>query len=477
MARRTFLAASLSGIAAVTLASCFPTEPHPSPTPPPTPSPTPTATAPPTPGVPAPTAMRRSRWGADPFARGAFTFDAAGADRQLRSALAEPIGERIVIAGEATSMDAAGTWQGARASGLRAAADIIRLGEPGERVVVVGAGLAGLAAARALVDAEFEVVVVEARDRFGGRIDSVDDDGFDMPVELGGVFLTTDGPLGAELTEASVGRRPFDPTVEARTADGASVPISDTGRQAIAEAQGWAAAQPRPQSLASALVGSGVVPLPATPDETGVSPADWLSHAIVSAVQPSTGATTARLAASAVDLERFTEPVDLITGRMADYVDALAEPLDIAVSSAVTRVVYDDRRVSLRLDTGESVTSDRAVITVPLGVLKTDTMRFSPSLPLLHQRAISLIGVGRLDTVWLQFEEPFWRSPGSDANVLTLVGTTPDVGVWFDVGAVAGDAPVLLGLIAADAATRLEELEDDEFLAAVLAGLVPYGSG
>lgn len=483
MARRTFLAASLSGIAAVTLSSCFPTEPRPSPTsssPTPPAPPSPTASVPPTPGVPQPTAMRRSRWGTDPFARGAFTFDSVGATGELRAALAEPVGERLVFAGEATSTDAAGTWQGARSSGLRAAADIVRLGEPGERVAVIGAGLAGLTAARTLVDAGFEVIVIEARDRVGGRIDSAEADAFDVPVELGGVFLTDAGEVGefeADLAAASVDRRPFDHVVEARTPDGAAVPISDAGRLAIAEAQAWAVTQPGALSLASALVGSGAVPLPATPDASGVSPADWLSHAIVSGVQPATGATSAMLAAS-VDLQQL-EPVQLVTGRMADYVEQLADSLDIAVSSVVVRVAYNDERVSLRLDTGESVAADRAIIALPLGVLKTDTVRFSPALPLLHQRAISMIGVGRLDTVWLQFDEAFWRSTElgmADANVLTLVGTTPDVGVWFDVGSATDDAPVLLGLIAAGAAQRLEALDDDAFREAVLAGLVPYSS-
>ncbi|HZW40691.1 MAG TPA: FAD-dependent oxidoreductase, partial [Agromyces sp.] len=117
MARRTFLAASLSGIATVALASC--TWPEPSPTPAPSatrsPSPTPTPTSP-AGGVPAPTAMRRSQWGADPFARGSFSFEAVSADRGLRESLAQPVADRLVIAGEACDPDAPGTLHGARAS-------------------------------------------------------------------------------------------------------------------------------------------------------------------------------------------------------------------------------------------------------------------------------------------------------------------------------------------------------------------------
>lgn len=495
--RRTFLAASVSGIATLALASCTWSEPGPSPVP--TTAPPTTTPPPPANGVPLPTAMQRSSWGRDSFARGAFSFDAVGAETGLREALAEPVGERLVIAGEATDVDAPGTFEGARASGLRAASAVARLGEAGERVAVIGAGIAGLTAARELVDAGFEVVVIEARGRLGGRAHSVDAPGFDSPIELGTVFVGDDAALLDAMHDASVETSPFVPDISATTPEGVRVPIPATGPNAIATAQQWASEQPADVSLAAALAGSGAAPLPSEPDATGVSPADWLAHTINSGVAPSTGAAAAVVSAGRYDPRRLQRLGNLITGRLSDYIDELAKPLDIAVSSVVTRIAYNARRVSLRLDSGESLNVDRAIVTVPLGVLKTDTVRFSPALPLRHQRAISLLGMGVVDMVWLRFDEAFWREDASGApnatdgdfdgqggepedpdetptaEVLTVVGALSPVAAWIDVGA-ATDEPLLLGLIAAGQATRLEELDDQAFQAELLDALAPFAT-
>jgi len=86
-------------------------------------------------------------------------------------------------------------------SGRRAASEAVDGDAPGSSVIVVGAGVAGLACAVHLVAAGFEVVAVEARDRAGGRVSTSDELG--MPLDLGASWIH--GVDGNPLTEHSPG--------------------------------------------------------------------------------------------------------------------------------------------------------------------------------------------------------------------------------------------------------------------------------
>ncbi|WP_353815882.1 flavin monoamine oxidase family protein [Agromyces sp. SYSU T00266] len=501
MPRRAFLAATLGGLA-VTLAACTDGGPTPTPTPTRTPTPSPTAG-----GVPAPQAFLRSRWSRDPFTRGAFSFDAVGSTPDLRTALAEPIADRLVIAGEGTSADAPGTVHGAYAEGVRAARTIADLADEGDRIAVIGAGVAGLAAARTLADAGHDVVVVEAGRTLGGRLRTVDDDAFGGPVVLGSVFASDGAELRPILTEAGVATRPFTPVIEVHTPDGTVVAPSTEGWDAIATAQEWAASNSADVSLTNALLRSGAVPISGEPAADGLSPRDWLVNAITTGVEPTTGAAPTRVSAQRFDPDLVWRPTSRVVSGWTALVDRLADGLAIAGSSVVTSITVADDGVGLRLDTGESLRMHRVIVTASLGVLKTDTITFDPPLPLLHQRAIGVLGMGASDVVWLAFDEPFWRADAAsstggagdvvpapteepaatggdaevaaggetdaDANVFTLVGATPTVAAWLDVG-VDPRRPILLGILAAEHARRIAELDDDDALAEVLGALEPF---
>ncbi|TFB97029.1 FAD-binding protein [Cryobacterium adonitolivorans] len=468
MKRRTFLISSLSGLSLLALSGCAPPKPAPTGTPTPTATPAPSL-------VPQPQDMLRSSWSDDPFARGSYSFAAVSSTPQQREDLAEPILDRLFLAGEALSDTAPGTVQGARGSGQRAARDLTSVAEPGERVAVIGAGAAGIAAARLLSDAGFTVLVIEARDRLGGRIHTVNSDSWPMPVELGPSFIVASNAnsLDEELTGLEVSHAPFAPTPEARTPDGTVTPVSPVGADTVTAALAWAAEQAQDTSLAKALVATGSTTLSMTDGEAGVSDADWLDYQLATSTTLESGAPADEMSGWYAPAPATTamDDIRIVLGGYGTLVDDDAADLDVLLSSVVTRVGYTDTSVSLRLGTGESLTVDRAIVTVPLGVLKSDVIEFNPPLPFAHRGAIAALGMGTLDKIWLRFEEPFWDT---DAAVWTTVGDdTLDFRVWVNMMPITNE-PILVGFVSGKQALGLAKSDDTEFTDAALRSLEPF---
>lgn len=471
MKRRSFLIASASGITLLALTACFPTQPSPTLSPSRTPTPTPPS------GVPQPLRMARSNWGGDPFSRGALSFPSVDSGDEQRTLLRRSLSDRLYFAGEATASDAPGTVHGALGSGLRAALEIADAAERGERIAVIGAGIAGLTAARALREAGFEVVVVEARDRIGGRIQSVTDPTWPIPLELGSLFVSeSSSVLAGQLSLAGVSTEPFAQTPEVRAAGGDVIPPSDAGANAVTSASAWAAQQPEDSSLAAALIDSGAAAaLSAEPADDGIAQTDWLAHELAVALEPSAGAPAGLVSARLSErlLAGNAAEAAIVTGSpdgLGGLVDATADGLDILIGSPVATVIWGDDGVSLRLAQGESMSADRVLMTIPLGVLQQESTLFEPPLPGWKLDAIAGIGMGTVDSVWLQFDDAFWAT---DATTLSTIATASPIAYWTNLQPLTGEA-ILVGTIAAERAAELAALGDAEFSAVVLESLRPF---
>lgn len=465
MKRRSFLLGSAAGLAAV-LAGCTPQPPTP------TRSPTPVPTSPP-PGPPV--ALRRSNWGGDPFFRGAFSFPGVASTPRDREVLATPVGERLFFAGEATSVDAPGTVHGALETGRRVAQQVLEVAGEHERIVVVGAGVAGILAAGLLGQAGHRVIVAEASDRIGGRIRTETPDDWPMPLELGAAFLGPDaGLLTPMLDQLGIPSEPFRPVPEYRAPSGAVLAADDTGVRALRAAVDWADGVAIDLSVETALDRSGAgEAAAATPDG-----AAWLDHALDAGLGILTGAPATRISAHQAGhylpaLETEPSGMRRVTGSFAEFLADAAAELDVLTGAVVQRVARDDDAVRLRLDTGESLAADRVVITVPLGVLKSDAFRFTPALPIAHAAAIARLGVGRLEVVWLRFDEHPAPLGHGDANVWTTVGGDDPFAAWIDYRALTGD-PVLAGFVAAEHAEALADQDDASVVEAALASLATF---
>jgi hypothetical protein len=275
----------------------------------------------------------------------------------------------------------------------------------------------------------------------------------------------------------------LEPTVEARAADGAALvtdgPVLDaTTASALARAAEWAVGRAGSPTLAEALAGSGADQVSAEPDASGVSDADRLALVVDEVLPVRFGAGASALAARELDagsasgVSDLVLPADaaLVTGGFSSFVTAQLRGLDVLRDSNVVRIRHGDEGVGLRTATGESLSADRAVVTVPLGVLKEASVEFSPELPQQHLDAIDALGVGHQEVLWLRFERAFWSTT---ATVWVVADETARWRVFLNLEPVTGE-PVLVALTGGDAALATLELDDDEAVAQAMASLQPY---
>lgn len=420
--------------------------------------------------VPQPSALVRTRWAQDPLALGSYSFLPVGADPELRRALAEPVGGRLHFAGEATSSEAPSTVHGAIGSGERVAGSVLAAASPGDSVVVVGAGAAGITAARLLADEGLQVVVLEAADRVGGRLHTVQPEGWPIPVELGASWVhdVTASDLPALLDGAEVATVPFDYSLAVLGQDGEPVddpealfaPAVETVGLAVA----WAEEQDTDRSLAEAIDQSGAV------GATDVDPAALQAYL--------SGAITTEFAASPEQLSAWwgmsegSEGDDLlVTGGYDTLVTDAADGLDVRLGAVVAEIAVTEDEVVVTTAGGERVAARHAVVTVPLGVLRAGSIAFRPELPEPHRAAIERLGMGLLDKYWFRFDEQFW-----DDDALVWARVTPDdtpFSEWFNLAPVTGE-PVLMALMGGPLAREWEDRSDEQVVAAAVVALQEF---
>jgi monoamine oxidase len=415
----------------------------------------------------------RTDWSGDPWARGSYSFLPVGATPEDRATLRRPVAGRVFFAGEATDPDNPATVHGAQASGRRVADDVAQVASAGERVLVVGAGLAGLTAATALDAAGFDVTVLEARDRTGGRLDTVEPAGWGIPVERGASWVhdTDASDLPAQLDGLGIDTVAFDYANVVLGLDRERLdddPFGDAAADAVESALAWAADQDEDRSLADALQESGAA--------DDVEPGELEFH-LDTEVVTEYGAGAEELSAT-WGLDEGTEGDDLlVTGGYSRLADALAEGLDVRLSQPIDRIALDDDTVTVHRADGTELAAGRVVVTVPLGVLQAGSIEFEPALPVGHRDAIARLGMGLLDKYWFRFDEVFWEE---DALMWTKVAPADDrdpFRAWFNLAPATGE-PVLLALLGGDAARTWASKTDAEVKAAAMESLQDFvGAG
>jgi len=341
--------------------------------------------------------------------------------------------------------------------------------------IVIGAGMAGVASARMLGDAGQSVVVLEARDRIGGRMHSDRSAGF--AVDLGASWIH--GVDGSPLWNLvrSLGIPTLEFTVGSFQAGGRPIEhFDDAGAPMDADSTArWIAdVESADRALVDEIARSapGDTYLDVTErvlDRTGWEPGriDEVREFFRHRVEEQCGAWIGDLDAHGLD-EDAIEGDEVIFPRGYDELPRrIASGLDIRLSHIVTRVSWSSSGVAVATAQGD-FQADRAVVTVPLGVLKADAIGFDPVLPDQVATPIARLGMGVFNKVFLQFPDRFWAE---GSYVLRALGEPGEHWhSWYDVSAISG-RPTLLTFAAGPFGRYVQAMPDHDVVADVVAAL------
>ncbi|MBN8205838.1 FAD-dependent oxidoreductase [Microbacterium esteraromaticum] len=341
--------------------------------------------------------------------------------------------------------------------------------------VIIGAGMAGVTCARLLTDAGQRVVVLEARDRVGGRMLTERSPGF--PVDLGASWIhgIDDSPLWELVQTLRIPTLEY--TVGSFQAGGRPMMHFDgEGRPISAAASArWiddVASVDHALHAEIARSSPGDTYLDVTEralDASGLDAEriDEVREFFRHRVEEQCGAWIGDLDAHGLD-EDAIDGDEVIFPRGYDEIPArLAAGLDVRFAHEVSRVDRDADGVTVTTAHGV-FTGASAVVTVPLGVLKAGDIAFTPPLPTDVSGPIERLGMGVFNKIFLQFPERFWPD---DSYLIRALGEAGERWhSWYDVSAISG-LPTLLTFAAGPLGRHMQTLTDDEVVADVLLAL------
>jgi monoamine oxidase len=353
-------------------------------------------------------------------------------------------------------------------------------------VVVVGAGLAGLTAARELSRSGFDVVVLEGRDRVGGRTNSATLAG--IPVDLGASFVgpTQDAvlklaaDLGCDTTPTfNDGANLIRWRGTVRRYNGTIPKLGLIGLVDIGRIQWQFARIARTVSVAEPWSAPAATKLDA------ISLGDWLrsvratsgSHDLMSIMSRVTwGAEpdevsmlhAVRYVNAAGGLDRM---LDVVDGAQQDHFPGGTHQISttmaaelgdrVRLGATVTRIEWSDDAVAVMSSAGV-VEARRAIVAIP-PAHRLD-LDIAPAPPIEYQQLSQRWPQGALSKAYAAYPRPFWRDHGLSGQSLSDEGP---VFITFDVGPESGGPGVLLGFVDA---RGFDALPADQRRANALAG-------
>jgi monoamine oxidase len=336
------------------------------------------------------------------------------------------------------------------------------------QVIIIGAGIGGIAAGYWLRRFGIKSIVLEARTRLGGRIwssklwpEAITDLGASFIHDSPSSPLTPLAKFFKIQTKEldylnSAFRRPngVDYTFPELVENAARFGALDTQMRVNRTAMRLAGLPDEPLSV---QVDSILAGLQLPPDQ----------HAGVLALIDLQYRTHFGSELNDLSLYHFDQDQNVVgnhdlvfPGGYVQLVEKLAAGLDIKLGHVVRKVTYGVQGVTVETDKG-NFTGKYVIVALPLGVLQGPGIEFAPLLPDWKRTVINRLRTSKADKLVLRFPFPFW-----DTTKTFIIRTSPQISdfrLWFNTFPLANQ-PVLMVFAIGDLAAQLATLPDAEVI-------------
>jgi monoamine oxidase len=322
-------------------------------------------------------------------------------------------------------------------------------------VIIIGAGISGLASAKKLKENGFNVIVLEAQDKVGGRLRTNRSLGVAFDEGASWIHGVNKNPITYLAQEA--GMTTFE------TVDDQADTCYDIGG-ILRSSSTYDAAETELYSILDTMMKSGN---PNQNFETvfnslyPIHSTDRLWKFLLSTyVTFDTGDLNNLSSLLYNEGEEFGGVEKIATNGYDTIPTYLANGLTIQLNQRVTNIDYTNEKIKITHNSTISE-ADYVIVTVPLGVLKANTIQFMPPLPTSKQTAIQKIGMNCVNKFLLTWDSVFW----DNSQYIVYTPETKDKFNYFvNVNKYNPSANALMTFAYADYARQTETMSDAQII-------------
>jgi len=321
------------------------------------------------------------------------------------------------------------------------------------KVIIIGAGASGLMAARMLAEKNHSVMVVEARNRIGGRIHTLRG-GFSQPMEAGAEFIHGRQPLTLSLIKESKNKATLVSGNWYQLWDGQLQNRDFFGA-------GWGQVTKALEKLETDVdMGTFLN------RHFGANAYQDLRQRVKGFVEGYDAADLDRVSAMALR-EEWAESDDghqfRVQGGYARLMHYLEEKIkgrggELLLSSPVKEIYWSEGKVKVVTETNRVLEGEKVIITVPLGVLQKGMITFNPYLPQAIT-AIEEMGFGGVIKFFFEFKQAFWENqPNPRLKNLAFVFSDAEIPTWWSQ--LPEKTPVLTGWLGGPSTYQFHDVQE-----------------